>query len=59
VYGRQDPTTIEGHEARLRRKEIKEEERKKRKEKEVRRRLRELERRYTLHLTCLPAPGYA
>ena len=59
VYGRQDPTTLEGREAKLRRKEIEEEDRRRRKEKEARRRLRELERRYTLHLTCLPAPGYA
>ena len=59
VYGRQDPTTIEGREARLRRKEIEEEEKRKRKEKKLRRRLRELERLYTIHLTCLPAPGYA
>jgi len=59
VYGRQDATNIEARDARLRRKGIKEEERKRRKEKEVRRRLRDLERKYTLHLTCLPAPGYA
>jgi len=60
VYGRQDPTTIEGREARMRRKEIEEEERNKRREKKLRRRLRELERRYTLHLTCLTPPsGYA
>jgi len=59
VYGRQDPTTIEAREARLRRKEIEEEEREKRREKKLRRRLRELERKYTLHLKCLPAPGYA
>ena len=59
VYGRQDPTTIEGREARLRRKEIEEEEKRKRKEKKLRRRLREMERLYTVHLTCLPAPGYA
>ena len=36
-----------------------EEEKKRRKEKEVRRRLRELERKYTIFLTCLQAPGYA
>ena len=59
VYGRQDPTTIEGREARLRRKEIEEEEKRKRKERKLRRRLREMERLYTLYLTCLPAPGYA
>ena len=59
VYGRQDAANIEAREARLRRKEIEEEEKKRRKEKEVRRRLRELERKYTLHLNCLPAPGYA
>ena len=59
VYGRQDATNLEAREARLRRKGIEEEERRRRKEKEVKRRLRELERKYTLHLTCLPAPGYA
>lgn len=59
VYGRQDAANLEARDARLRRKGIKEEERKRRKEKEVRRRLRDLERKYTLHLTCLPAPGYA
>ena len=55
VYGRQNPTTIEGREARLRRKEIKEEERRKRKEREARKRVRELERKYTMYLTCLRA----
>lgn len=59
VYGRQDPTTLEGREARLRRKEIEEEEKRKRKEKKLRRRLRELERSYTLYLTCLTGTGYA
>ena len=59
VYGRQDAANIEAREARLRRKEIEEEERKRRREKKVKRRLREMERSYTLHLTCLPAPGYA
>ena len=59
VYGRQDPTTIEGREARLRRKEIEEEEKRKRKEKKLRRRLRELERLYTAYLTYVPASGYA
>jgi hypothetical protein len=59
VYGRQDPTAIEGREARLRRKEIEEEERRKRKEKKLKRRLRELERTYAVYLTCLPPPGYA
>lgn len=59
VYGRQDPTTVEGREARMRRKEIEEEEKKRRREKKLKRRLRELERRYTLYLTCLSAPGYA
>ena len=59
VYGRQDPTALEGREARLRRKEIEEEEKRRRREKKVRRLLRELEKRYTLYLTCLPAPGYA
>lgn len=59
VYGRQDAANMEARDARLRRKGIKEEERRRRKEKEVRRRLRDLERKYTLYLTCLPAPGYA
>ena len=59
VYGRQDPTTVEGREARLRRKEIEEEERRRRKEKKLKRRLRELERSYSLYLTYLPPQGYA
>ena len=59
VYGRQDASAIEAQQARARRKEIEHEERRKRKEKQLRRRLRELERKYTLYLTCLPAPGYA
>jgi hypothetical protein len=59
VYGRQDPTTIEGREARLRRKEIEEEEKRKRKEKKLRRKLKEMDRTYTLYLTYLPLPGYA
>jgi len=59
VYGRQDPTSIEGREARRRRKEIEEEEKRKRKEKKLRRRLRELERLYALYVTCVPSPGYA
>ena len=55
VYGRQDPSTVEAQMARMRRKEIREEERRKRKEKEARRRVRELERKYTMFLTCLRA----
>jgi len=57
VYGRQDPTAIEGREARLRRKEIAEEEKRKKKEKKLRRRVRELEKTYALYLTYLPSPG--
>jgi hypothetical protein len=56
VHGRRGPTTLEGREARIRRKEIEEEERRKR-EKKFRRRLRELDRIYSLYLTCLP-PGF-
>jgi hypothetical protein len=55
VYGRQDSTNVEAHNARMRRKEIQEQERRKRKEKELRRRLREMEKSYTLYLTYLPA----
>ena len=59
VYGRQNPTTVEGREARLRRKEIVEEEKRKRKEKKLKRRLREMDKLYTVYLTCLPPSGYA
>ena len=58
VYERQDPTTIEGREARLRRKGIEEEKKRRGKEKKLRRRLRELERAYTLYLTYVPLPAY-
>ena len=58
VYGRQDPTTIEGREARLRRKEIEEEEKRRNKEKKLKRRLRELEKTYALYLTYTPLPAY-
>ena len=52
VYGKQEPQTVEARDARARRKEIEEQERRKRKEKEVRRRVRELERKYAIYLTC-------
>jgi len=52
VYGRQDSAAVEAQMARMRRKEMKEDERRKRKEREARRRLRDLERKYTIYLTC-------
>ena len=52
VYGRQDAHTLEEHQARVRRKEIRQEEKRKRKEREARRRMKELERKYTMYLTC-------
>ena len=55
VYEKQDPLTVEAHNAKMRRKEVKEEERRERKEKGARRRERELERKYTMYLTCLQA----
>ena len=55
VYGRQDSANIEAHNARMRRKEVQEQERRKRKEKELRRRLRDMEKSYTLYLAYLPS----
>ena len=54
VYGGQGPTTIEGREARLRRKEIQEEDRR-RKERELK---WKSQRAYSLYLACLSPSGH-
>ena len=53
VYGRQDSAAVEAQIARMRRKKVREEERRERKEDEVRKRVKKLERKYTMFLACL------
>jgi hypothetical protein len=59
VYGRRPEGQVaELREAKKRRKEMEEDQKRKRKEKKVRRRMKELEKKYSVYLTCIDQSGY-